>query len=108
MSKEIHQTIDNNNAVIAQAIENCDKIIAENKLLRLHMGNFLDTWEAIWDHKTMVYKGLLVFSHGAQDPRDYSYGELEQYLEAAGFMKRLGRSPNRIEEVEKFQSEMPC
>lgn len=108
MSKEIHQTIDNNNAIIAQAIENCDKVIAENKLLRIHLGNFLETWEAIWNNKTMAYKGALVFSSGTvQDPRsEYSYEELEEYLQAAEFMKRLGRKPNNIEEVEKFQSEM--
>lgn len=66
-----------------------DNIIAQNKLLRIHLVNFLNTWEAKWDRKDL-------------DKSELSYEEIEEYKQAASFMAKFGRANNRIDEVTEY------
>lgn len=84
-NNQLRQIGDLLDALVAQR----DGLKAENNLFRIHLVNFLNTWEAKWDRKDL-------------DKSELSYEEIEEYKQAASFMAKFGRTNNRIDEVTEY------
>lgn len=69
-----------------------DKSLAKVSTLKLHLSNFCDTWEARFDYNVQ------------RNAADYSYEELQEYIEAATYLERFfERKNNRVREAEEMQ-----
>jgi hypothetical protein len=95
MSKDIHARIETNRLLLKELNENIDKLNSRLVLAKTHLTNMCDTWEARFD----------LWSRN-KNVDEYSYEELNEYVEAAKFLQSLGRKSNRIEFVEIIMQSM--